>query len=92
MKSAEEISGLRAPDLAALLGLKGEILDSEDAAEFLGIQKNSLEYAMYRGRVPYVQYGPRRMLTKTDLIEYRQRRDRGRRSGLKDATSYVVKE
>lgn len=90
MKSAEEMTGLRAPDLAALLGT--EIMDSEDAAEFLGIRQNSLDYAMYRGRISYVQYGPRRMLTKQDLIDYKQKRDRGRRSSLTDATAYVVKE
>lgn len=90
MKSAEEMTGLRAPDLAQLLGT--EILDSEDAAHFLGIEKNSLDYAMYRGRIPFVQYGPRRMLTKQDLIDYRNRRDRGRRSGLTDEKAYVVKE
>lgn len=90
MKSAEEMTGLRAPELATLLGT--EILDSEDAAQFLGIEKNSLDYAMYRGRISYVQYGPRRMLTKQDLIDYKNKRDRGRRSGLTDATAYVVKE
>ena len=79
----------RAEDLAALLSK--EILDAEDAAKFLGIARNSIEYAAYRHRIPYVQYGAKKLFTRADLMEYNSNRGRGRDSRLEDAPVHVVK-
>lgn len=79
----------RASDLATLL--TKDILDAEDAARFLGIARNSIEYATYRHRIPYVQYGAKKLFTKADLLDYARNRGRGRESKLEDAPVYVVK-
>ena len=79
----------RAEDLAQLLSK--EILDAEDAAKFLGIARNSIEYAAYRHRIPYVQYGAKKLFTRADLMEYNSNRGRGRDSRLEDAPVHVVK-
>lgn len=79
----------RASDLADLLAK--EIFDAEDAARFLGIERNSIEYAAYRKRIPYVQYGAKKLFTRSDLMDYATHRGRGRSSGLQDATVLVVK-
>lgn len=80
---------LRAKDLADLL--TAEILDADDAAKFLGIARNSIEYAAYRHRIPYVQYGKKKLFTKADLLDYARNRGRGRESKLEDAAVYKVK-
>jgi hypothetical protein len=79
----------RAVDLAALLGK--EVYDAEDAARFLGIARNSIEYAAYRKRIPYVQYGAKKLFTRADLMDYATNRGRGRESALEDAPVFVVK-
>ena len=79
----------RAPDLAALLGK--EVYDAEDAARFLGIARNSIEYAAYRKRIPHVQYGAKKMFAKADLLDYASNRGRGRESTLEDSPVFVVK-
>jgi len=79
----------RADDLAALLSK--DIFDAEDAAKFLGIARNSIEYAAYRNRIPYVQYGAKKLFTRADLVDYRSNRGRGRESRLEDAPVHVVK-
>jgi hypothetical protein len=79
----------RAEDLANLLSR--DIFDAEDAARFLGIARNSIEYAAYRKRIPFVQYGAKKLFTRADLIEYSRNRGRGRESRLEDAPVHVVK-
>lgn len=79
----------RAADLAALLGR--EVYDAEDAARFLGIARNSIEYATYRRRIPYVQYGAKKLFARADLMDYASNRGRGRESSLEDSPVYVVK-
>jgi len=79
----------RAEDLANLLSR--DIFDAEDAARFLGIARNSIEYAAYRKRIPYVQYGAKKLFTRTDLVEYMRNRGRGRDSRLEDSPVLVVK-
>lgn len=85
--SSGDWSDLRAEALADLLG--DAIMDAEDAAAFLEIEKNSVDYAMFRGRLPYVQYGSRRLIARGDLEEYKRKRGRGRDSQLIDATAYA---
>lgn len=80
---------LRAEALAELLST--EILDADDAARFLGIARNSIEYAAYRHRIPYVQYGAKKLFTREDLLDYNRNRGRGRESRLEAAPFYVVK-
>lgn len=80
---------MTAEELAHLLGR--EIFDSEDAANFLGIDRNSIEYAAYRGRITYVEYGTKKFYAKDDLLEYARNRGRGRDSKLEAAKVYVVK-
>lgn len=72
--------GLRAKDLAEMLAT--EVLDAADAARFLGIARNSIEYAAYRHRIPYVQYGAKKLFTRADLEDYAMNRGRGRESRL----------
>lgn len=79
----------RAADLAALL--KREVFDAEDAAAFLHIARNSIEYACHRGRIPFVQYGAKKLFTRRDLMDYHSKRGRGRDSQLEDVPSHVVK-
>ena len=82
-------ASLRAEDLATLLSK--DIFDADDAAQFLGIARNSIEYAAYRRRIPYVQYGAKKLFTRADLMDYAANRGRGRDSRLEDAKSFVVK-
>ena len=79
----------RAADLAELLST--EILDASDAATFLGIARNSIEYAAYRKRIPFVQYGAKKLFTRTDLMDYARNRGRGRDSKLDDQKAIVVR-
>lgn len=79
----------RAPELADLLSK--EIFDASDAARFLGIERNSIEYAAYRKRIPFVQYGAKKLFTRADLMDYAANRGRGRDSKLQDAVALVVK-
>lgn len=79
----------RAEDLARQLS--NDIFDAEDAARLLGIARNSIEYAAYRHRIPYVQYGAKKLFTKADLMDYNSKRGRGRESKLEEAPVFVVK-
>jgi len=87
---AEPHQDFRAADLAKLLS--NEVFDTEDGAALIGIEKNSLDYAIYRGRIPAVQYGRRRLLTRADLEDYARNRGRGRDSKLRNEKKFVVKE
>lgn len=89
MASSQPKQEFRAEDLANLLSR--DIFDAEDAARFLGIARNSIEYAAYRKRIPYVQYGAKKLFTRADLQEYMRNRGRGRDSRLEDAPVHVVK-
>jgi hypothetical protein len=79
----------RAAQLAELLAT--EILDAEDAAKFLGLARNSIEYAAYWKRIPYVQYGAKKLFCRADLLDYASNRGRGRDSKLEDVREIVVK-
>ena len=82
------LSRLRAADLADVLAT--EVLDIEDGAVYLGIARNSLEYAAYRHRVAFVQYHAKKLFTKADLDDYARGRGRGRMSHLADQPSFIV--
>ena len=79
----------RAEQLAAMLSK--EVFDADDAAEYLGIERGSLEYAAYRKRIPYVQYGSKKLFTRMDLMDYRSKSGRGRESRLEPVEPIVVK-
>lgn len=79
---------LTAEGLADLLSK--EIFDATSAAKFLGIARNSIEYAAYRRRTPYVSYGAKKLFTRHDLLNYAANRGRGRDSKLEDAPFFVV--
>jgi hypothetical protein len=79
----------RAADLAELLST--EILDASDAAAFLGIARNSIEYAAYRHRIAFVQYGAKKLFTRKDLMDYAANRGRGRDSHLQEAPHFLAK-
>lgn len=79
----------RAQELSELLAR--HIFDADDAADFLGIKRNSLEYAAYRKRIPYVQYGAKKLFTRQDLEEYAARRGKGRYSQLEEVDPVEVK-
>jgi len=80
---------LRAAQLAELLTT--EVFDAEDAAKFLGLARNSIEYAAYRKRIPFVQYGAKKLFCRADLLDYASNRGRGRDSKLENVDSIVVK-
>lgn len=80
---------LTAARLAELLGK--EVFDTPDAARFLRITRNALEYAAYRGRIPFVHYGAKKLFTRADLLDYAAARGRGRQSRLVDVGSIRVK-
>lgn len=75
-----EHQGLRAEDLGTLLGTS--ILDVDDAAAYLGLVRGSLWQAMFRYRIPYVQYGRYRYFAVGDLDDYMRLRHRGRASEI----------
>jgi hypothetical protein len=83
------VSDFRATDLARLLG--SEVLDADDAAQLLGIERGSLEYAAYRKRIAYVQYGAKKLFARADLLDYRAKSGRGRESQLQPVEPIVVK-
>lgn len=78
----------RAVDLARLL--ETEVMDTADAASFLGIAKASLEYAAYRGRIAFVRYGNKKLFTRQDLMDYAGNRGRGRESRLATVEPEIV--
>lgn len=80
---------MRASELADLLGK--DIFDAEDAARFLGIDRNSLEYAAHRKRIRYVHYGAKKWFARTDLLDYARNRGRGRESKLETVEPIIVK-
>ncbi len=88
MPSPDKPREFRADDLAELLS--AEIMDTADAAAFLGLAKNSVEYAAYRGRIAFVQYGAKKLFTRQDLMDYARNRGRGRESRLGAAESKTV--
>ena len=87
--AAKEEPEFRAAELAAMLSK--EVFDADDAAEFLHIERGSLEYAAYRKRIPYVQYGAKKLFTRADLMDYRSKSGRGRESQLEAVEPIVVK-
>lgn len=80
---------LRAAQLADVLS--NEVFDAEDAAKLLGIARNSLEYAAYRRRIAFVQYGAKKFFTRLDLLDYASARGKGRESRLVAAPYFHVK-
>ena len=85
----EFLETMTAKDLGDVLSTY--ILDADDAAHVLGIERGSLEYASYRKRIPYVQYGAKKLFTRADLAEYRSKSGRGRESELEQVEPIVVR-
>lgn len=71
---------MRAPELKALL--EDDVLDVDQAANYLGVQPNSIEVAAHRNRIPFVHLRRVKLFTKADLDDYRERRAPGRASRL----------
>jgi len=82
------MAAMKAVDLAKLL--RSDVYDLKRAADYLGLAPNSVEYAVYRGRLAAVQYGHKKLFTKDDLEDYRMKRGRGRGSMLEEARVIVV--
>lgn len=80
---------MKAKELAKLLG--SDIFDAEDAAEFLGIDRQSLETACIRHRIRYVQYGSKKFFARGDLKDYARNRGHAHNSNLVDVEPIVVK-
>jgi hypothetical protein len=81
---------IRAKELAELL--ETQVFDPEGAARFLGLARNSIEYAAYRKRIPFVQFGAKKLFTRADLMDYAANRGRGRESRLEAVAPYVVNQ
>jgi excisionase family DNA binding protein len=82
------MTAMKAADLAKLL--REDVLDLQGAAEYLGLEKNSVEYAVYRGRLTAVQFANKKLFTKSDLRQYKMLRGRGKASQLEDVRIIVV--
>lgn len=76
-------------DLARLLRQR-EIMDVQDAATYLGIEKVSLEAAAAKRRIGYVQVGYKKLFTKADCDDYIANRAKGRFSGLEDHEPEII--
>jgi hypothetical protein len=87
-ESGKKWQDIRAKDLAELL--ETQIFDAEGAARFLGLVRNSIEYAAYRKRIPFVQYGAKKLFTRADLEDYARNRGRGRDSRLEAVEPLTV--
>jgi hypothetical protein len=74
-------SPVRAKDIAAFL--EGQVYDAEQAAAYLGIARNSIEYACYRGRIPFVGWQGKKLFARADLDDYAADRGTGRGSHLR---------
>ena len=73
---------LRAADLGRLLSTV--VFDVDGAARYLSVARNSVEYAAYRKRIPFVQMHGKKLFCKADLDDYIANRGRGRDSKLHD--------
>ncbi len=76
------LAGLRAADLGKLLSTV--VFDVDGAARYLSVARNSVEYAAYRKRIPFVQMHGKKLFCKADLDDYIANRGRGRDSKLHD--------
>lgn len=76
-------------ELARLMRQR-EIMTVEDAATYLGIKKVSLEMQAARHRIGYVQVGYKKLFTKQDLDEYREKAKKGRFSDLETVEPEVI--
>lgn len=79
---------LRAGDLAGLI--RRDIFDLEDAAQYLGVEPETVTAQVYRGRIASVKYGGHRYFALGDLEDYRESRDRGRGSALQPQSSIFI--
>jgi excisionase family DNA binding protein len=75
-----EEKALRSAALAALL--RHQVFDLEDAAEYLGVEPETLSMQVYRGRIASVRYGGHRYFGLGDLNDYRDARRRGKASEI----------
>lgn len=68
-----------------------DVFDIEGAADYLGVQPNSVEIAALRGRIPYVHFSRKKFFCKDDLDYYRLNRAAGRASRLQSIEVFEVK-
>jgi hypothetical protein len=71
-------------DAEWLAGLfqSGYVYDIEGAAKYLGIARNSVEYAVVRGKLSCVLIPGKKLFARADLDSYIGARDKGRKSRL----------
>lgn len=79
----------RAADLKRLL--EDEVFDTARAADYLGVQPNSLEVAAHRKRIPFVHINRTKLFTRDDLNDYRERRAPGRASRLSYQPPFTIR-
>lgn len=79
-----------AAELAYLLST--EVFDAEQAAEYLGIARNSIEYAAYRKRIAYVAWAGKKLFVRADLDAYVAQRGKGRGSHLRGVEPIAVED
>lgn len=79
---------MKARELARLL--ETEVFDLEGAAAYLGVERNSVEVAALRGRIPYVHWSRKKLFCRDDLDYYARNRDTGRRSLLQNVEPFRV--
>lgn len=70
-----------AGDITALF-TSGTVMDIYAAAEFLGVQRNSVEYAVIRGTLPCAEIRGKKLFGRGDLATYAAKRAPGRKSRL----------
>lgn len=88
----EIIASEASHDAAWLAGLfrNREVMDVYQAAEYLGIDRGSVEYAVIRNKLTCVQVRGKKLFTRTDLDAYKAARGTGKSSRL--VASAVVYE
>lgn len=79
-------------DWLAGLFTNGLAFDIYAAAKYLGRDRNSVEYAVARGRLRCVMLAGKKLFAKADLDAYAAGRDRGRASRLKRVESIVIEK
>jgi excisionase family DNA binding protein len=66
---ANGVEPLAAAAMASHAVEQREFLNSDELAEFVGVSRKMTDAAIQEGRIPFVAFGSRRMVRKSDLTK-----------------------